>query len=62
MWTLRKGVQELRAELRDEGVNGIVMEIYNYEGILTGMRFVSRDLAIRAARVSPPTIRARRVD
>lgn len=58
LWTLTKGAQSRRAELRDHGEIGAELQIYTNADFLKGQRYESRALAMLKADAIRDALRA----
>ena len=51
LWTMTKGGEEARAELRDQGVAGVELQVFRGDDFANGRLYSSREAALEASTV-----------
>ena len=51
LWTMTKGWEEARAELRDQGVAGVELQVFRGDDFANGRLYQSRKAALEASEV-----------
>jgi hypothetical protein len=51
LWTMTKGGEEARAEVRDQGVAGVELQVFRGDDFANGRLYSSREAALEASEV-----------